>query len=49
MNPFSVQRSAFTAIAYGLLAVSEPVAPQNVSTDDGHRPTVNGDLEEVSS
>jgi len=49
MNPFSVQRSAFTAIAYGLLAVSEPVAPQNVSTDDGQRSTVNGNLEEVSS
>jgi hypothetical protein len=49
VKPFTVQRSPFTAIAFGLLAVSEPIAPQDVSTDDGQRSTVNGNLEEVSS
>ena len=49
MKPFSVHRSPFTAIAFGLLAVGEPICASGRLTDDGQRSTVNGNLEEGSS
>jgi hypothetical protein len=42
MNPFTVQGSPFAAIAFGLLAVSEPIVVEDDATDNGHRTPENG-------